>query len=378
MEKHNSEKKHDLNDEKKHRLKTLPTIKKWVPTLIGGVVSISVPIIVNITLNMVSQVWQIIIVAIAVLAFLIICGGCWIVTAVCNARTIEKEAYDNACEDLIRNISELDKQKGALSYATDSLIGATNNLYKTTTEFVKSNDLFEQILDGEHIAELEASVGSYNSHSKMLDIYILASSFTLELSNGVGALLEPIIWNLRKGVTYHYLIPDQEASINKYKKMLHSWYQQYSVFLESKDDFDEFYEKYKSKNNKYSQFWSDAYEQLVKDTEKYWNNSYGNLEDLKVRCKKLFQEHIITHVEEPSLFFVTAAAYENQHGTFDAIIKIPTENPNEKYYALKVSKTQIENFMRQFMSLYKINIAFKDDTGKHYGGKYTLDENIFN
>lgn len=383
MEKQNSMRDENIDDETRSRnnRQAIRGINTWA-AIIGGVCSIAAPLIINLTMGMLSSFWQIIVIAIAVGAFVIAVGGCWIVTAICEARSAKKNAYNQIAHDVNLLLEEdrklLQQQREAMSDTTDKLTTTTNRLSGATAEFVKTNDLLEQILDGEHVAELESSVGAYAPHYEKLDIYILASSFTLELSDGVGALLDPIVWNLRKGVTYHYLIPDQQADINKYEKMLYGWYSHYSSFLKDKESFDAFWTKYKSNNTyKYSQFWSSDYEHLVTAAKDYWENSNGNLAELKKQCAQLFNRHIYTHIEEPSLFFVTVAAYENKKGQYDAIIKIPTHNPNEKYYALRVSETQIEDFMRQFMALYK-STPFEDSSGhKNYGGMYKRDSSFF-
>ena len=223
-------------------------------------------------------------------------------------------------------------------------------------------------MDGKLVVDLESSVGNYNKrYEDELDIYIQSSDFILEES---GDLFEAIMWNLRKGVHYVYMIPNDK--IEKYKKMLRHWFRAFSCICVSKDEYDKFQSIYDSYEfMQYTEYWCDEYNKIYNDANVLWMKADSNdaeLLELRRRCEQLFKELIATYVEDPSLFFVTIALYEVKESTWEAIVKLPTRDIKEEYYAFRIpggsSGISKKSFVDTFKSYYKDAKKYRIDFEK--------------
>ena len=296
------------------------------------------------------------------------------ILAICNARSKGKdivqasENIENALEDVAQISDDVkivlnDIKNIKLIY--ELLDNSVKDFSQYTSELVKSNELFQYILDGKMVVALETSGGcDNNSYDHELEIYIQASDFTLEES---GDLFEAIMWNLRKGVRYFYMIPNEK--IEKYKKMLRRWFAAYSSICVSKEKYEEFESKYYSdEKQQYTVYWSREYKKIINDAKELWEKEKPTKEEkmqLRKRCESLFKELIYTYSEESCLFFVTIALYEIKETKWEAIVKLPTRDINEEYYAFKIpggnAGQSKEKFVETFKSYYKNERKYKID-----------------
>ncbi len=359
-------------------------IEKWLFPGIGLVVAFIVAFFADLMIEDLEKPLKITYVIIAVAIYLIIIAVCAGITAICSAKTKDKEiaksvdgiekaleTFKNTGNELSNINKSLEQHSEQTNKHIKKLEEYSNKLEKNVVSLVKTNDLLQYILDGKSVINLEESVGNTNEKTDNLEIYIQSSTFILEQSD----LKEAIIWNLRKGVTYKYMIPSN--MISNYETMIHRWYCDFSIFLRSKKEYNTFIEKYNSEENiKYKGYWSESYSKLVKKAGEYWENpkSPEILEKLKEDCQKLFQRRIKTCVEDPSMFYVTVALYEIEADVWEAIIKLPTQNPKEKYYAFKVPEgKEKNNFINQFKVLFQFTKNYEENNPSTYGGKIELN-----
>ena len=296
------------------------------------------------------------------------------VLTICNARSKGKdivqasENIESAIKDVVKisnNVETALEDIKSIKPVFQLLDNSVKDFSQYTGELVKSNELFQYILDGKMVVDLESSVGCYDSaYDRELEIYIQSSEFTLEES---GDLFEAIMWNLRKGIRYFYMIPNDK--VEKYKKMLRRWFAAYSSICVSKEKYEEFERKYYSGDKKqYTAYWSGEYKKIINDAKKLWEKEKPTREEirqLRKRCESLFEELIYTYSEEPCLFFVTIALYEVKETKWEAIVKLPTRDINEEYYAFKIpgghAGLSKKNFVETFKSYYKNERKYKID-----------------
>ncbi|MDE6585152.1 MAG: hypothetical protein K2K80_00525 [Clostridia bacterium] len=342
MEKNNSGKAQEVNEEQQRAGKALPIIKKWAPAIISGIFSIAVPLIVNITMNYLSPIWQVIVIAIAVSAFLIISGGCWIVTAVCEARAAGRDAYDQTQKDIAKATNVLDK-------AITALTEQSGNCHKYA--------ISQSIINGQKVKEMEGSVPANGN------IFIQSSAFYLESKDATEEeSLKPIvISNFQKGIKYHYLIPNTQKEIDDFCALVSDWYSEYCDFLFNKDRCKQLFKK--SKNSE----WESYYCNLIKlSKEAHDANNTGTIEELKSECLKHFLTLLSVHCSADDLFYVTVALYEKGKNDYDAIVKLPTEK-DEKTKKIPYTAYQIpENEEAAFGSFRQrfINLFVDDTSGR--------------
>lgn len=323
-----------------------------------------------------AQIWFSVFVGVAYLLAVTICA---LVIAICNARSKDKDiAYLG--EDLENSIAELNKFNSEISTIKNvhnELNNVAKNLSVHTDGLIKSNELLQYILDGKSVFDLESSVGSFDkSYGTELEIYIQTSEFILEDS---GDLFEAIMWNLRKGIKYVYMIPENKAA--QYKKMLRHWFHEYSRICYSKEEFDKFSSKYSSfELSKYKKYWSSGYTTLYNSVNELWQQENPLDEDIKRLRKKseeLFKNSILTCMDNTNRFYVTIALYEITKTSWEAIVKLPTQDLNEEYYAFKIPGGNKGNAKRTFInnckSLYQKEIEFSPNDSSTYGGKYQIN-----
>ncbi len=240
------------------------------------------------------------------------------------------------------------------------------------------------VLDKRAVIQLEDSVGSYeNVNKQQCKIYIQSSMFILEK----GPLENTILWNLRKGVKYIYIIPAGNVYINDYYDMLYDWYKAFSQFLISEDDYGKMCEAL-DKERRYKRYWRHDYQQMFEEVGKIWRNKQlseksrtEKLNKYRKQCEEIFKSLIETHVDDENAFFITVAAYEVKRNNWEAIIKLPTQDMNKEYYAFQIpteNNAEMENFIHKFKSRYKA-CNYKTDDLSTLGGKLELDfSRIFN
>lgn len=255
---------------------------------------------------------------------------------------------------------------------SNSIKTLSENLEKEN-RLITQMQICEYVMDGREVIDLESLVGNYTNNNRNSKIYIQTSKFELEK----GPLEQAILWNLRKGVKYIYLIPDKELDIDYYYGMLLDWFKSFSNILNSREDFEDFLDLLK-REPKYRQFWSRDYINLFKSAEELWKNKEPNEKLRKSyleKCKEIFEKLIETHVDDESEFYITVAAYEVKRNQWEAIIKLPSQNINNEYYAFRVpsiNQAEKELFIRTFRSKFR-SIPFEKNNTTTRGGVLKFD-----
>ena len=267
----------------------------------------------------------------------------------------------------ITNISSISEKLG--NFMSDF----ANNLEKEY-RMIAQVEIDKYVLDSKKVIALESSVGNHSEKkSCTCKIYIQSSLFVLEK----GPLENAILWNLRKGVKYIYIIPSKDVYINDYYDMLKDWYRSFSKFLNSKSDYDEFANSLE-REPEYKQYWSQEYMDLYRKAGNLWANKRIDENLRKSYCKKcedLFLKLIETHLEDESEFYITIAAYEVERNQWEAIIKLPTQNINNEYYAFQIpsiNQAEKSSFIRNFQSRYK-PCSYESNTPSTLGGVLKMD-----
>ena len=309
-----------------------------------------------------------------------------IVTVIFKIRFARHEIYEEVVNDFSESCRRIDTITNHISQANETLEGLTVAL---TENVEKERSLITQIeigrfvLNRKEVIDLEASVGNFEGQMKKCKIYIQSSLFVLEK----GPLEDTILWNLRKGVKYIYIIPNREVNINEYYDMLSDWYGLFSGFLISKDDYKQL-QTTLDNESRYRKYWCREYKKLYEDAGKIWNDTritektrLEKIDDCRKECRGMFKSLIETHVNDENEFFITVAAYEIRKNDWTAIIKLPTQNTNKEYYAFKIpneNNTEMNNFMQKFQGIYK-STPYEPDNLSTLGGKMKLDDSrIFN
>ena len=74
---------------------------------------------------------------------------------------------------------------------------------------------------------------------------------------------------------------------------------------------------------------------------------------MRKRCGSLFEELIYIYSEELCLFLVTIALYEVKETKWEAIVKLPTRDINEEYYAFKIPGGHAGLSKKNFVETFK-------------------------
>lgn len=327
-------------------------------------------------------------ITIVIIAYIVVFIAALVITLIFKLSSFNKNLCDQLNEDF--------------NSKTQKVTDIAEIIQKTNTDMKKSLDLLSKniekekgiltelsignyVLDSNAVIELEESVGNYNQNGCRCKIYIQSSLFVLEK----GSLEKGILWNLRKGVKYLYIIPKKESYINDYCEMLHDWYKLYSQFLISKEKYDSIVEEFSTKENeKYFSFWDSDYKKMFNQAGTIWKNNKLNeaeknarIADIRNKLQQSFIKLIETHIDDESEFYITVAAYEVKRNKWEAIIKLPTEHLNNEYYAFQIpSKNSGEHktFIHNFQDRFK-NIEYNPDDISTLGGRYNLNySQIFN
>lgn len=303
-----------------------------------------------------------------------------IVNAIFNVRIVKQEVYEelknNFCESC-GNIDIATKNINQTNEELNTLVTILTKDIEKARSIVTEIEIGQYVLNGRDVINLESSVGNYEESNKKCKIYIQSSLFVLEK----GPLEKTILWNLRKGVKYIYIIPNEEVPINNYYEMLRDWYRLFSNFLKSKNMYIQL-QKNLDGEPKYKEFWCHEYQQIYEEVGKIWfdhnissKTQVEKVNEYSEKCKKLFRSLIETHVDASDEFYITVAAYEVKRWNWEAIIKLPTQNTNAEYYAFQIpteNNSEKSIFMQKFQGRFKsYNYVPKDIST--LGGKLQLD-----
>lgn len=280
---------------------------------------------------------------------------------------------DSVTEKMNTAITSIDTVKEEFS----SLMSAFSDNLEKEYRMIAQSEIDKYVLDSEKVIALESSVGNYpETPEKKLctcKIYIQSSLFVLEK----GPLENAILWNLRKGVKYIYIIPSKDVYINEYYDMLRDWYRSFSKFLNSKSDYNDF-ESLLEREPEFKRYWSREYTDLYKKAGNLWaakRFDEGMHKSYCKKCEDLFLKLIETHIEDESEFYITVAVYEVKRNQWEAIIKLPTQNINDEYYAFQIpsiNQAEKSSFIRSFQSKYKQGL-YESGNLSTLGGVLKLD-----
>jgi hypothetical protein len=210
----------------------------------------------------------------------------------------------------------------------------------------------KSVMSGNEVDSLEASV----TNGKR--IIIFTSKFILE---GKDEFSKVIIQNFRKGVKYEYLIPDASSSpqgaLDKYWDCVKSWYDSFSCFLANVEAAQKLLGEATSLGSVSE--WNSAYKKLIDDfilaSSKQGVQRNKEIKRIRAAAQKLFCSQMQQFALEPSLFFVTVAMYQQPDYKWRAIIKLPTEKPEENFVAFSLDHANIterDSFFSSIQSLY--------------------------
>jgi hypothetical protein len=231
------------------------------------------------------------------------------------------------------------------------------NSIQSTAEHFKSvlvgNIVEKSVMIGSKVDNLEGSV------EKDKRIIILTSKFILE---GNTDFSNVIIQNFRKGVKYQYLVPDYTdkpylGNLDKYWEAVKDWYGQFSCFLNNLQVAENLKDE-ATKNGNITE-WHPRYIRLLDSCisahKKMNSQKEKAMKEIREKTIKAFSEQMVQYKLDPSLFFVTVAMYQqDRQQKWRAIIKLPTENPEENFVAFSLdhaSEIERDNFYRSIESL---------------------------
>lgn len=313
--------------------------------------------------------------------YLVVFLAALIVVVIFKIRIARNEVYEEVVNDFSENCRKIDTITNHISQTNEKLEVLTDALAENIekeSSLITQIEIGQFVLNRKEVMELEASVGNFEGHMKKCKIYIQSSLFVLEK----GPLEDTILWNLRKGVKYIYIIPNREVNINEYYDMLGTWYRLFSGFLISKDDYKQLQIALDNESS-YRKYWCQEYKKLYENAGKIWNNTriteknrLEKIDECRKECRRIFKSLIETHVNDENEFFITVAAYEIRKNNWTAIIKLPTQNTNKEYYAFKIpneNSIEMNNFMQKFQGVYKSS-PYEPDNLSTLGGKMELDD----
>ncbi|MCM1500359.1 MAG: hypothetical protein NC124_18005 [Clostridium sp.] len=309
-----------------------------------------------------------------------------IVTAMFKIRSTKQEIYEDVVSDFRENCEKIDTVTNHICQVNEKLENYTAALAQNIEKersLITEIEIGQFVLNGKEVIDLEASVGNFEGQIRKCKIYIQSSLFVLEK----GPLEDTILWNLRKGVKYIYIIPNGEVYINDYYEMLCDWYRLFSQFLISKDEYERV-QAVLNNEGKYKKYWCREYQKIYEEAGKLWNNTgiseknrMEKIDKYREECKRIFRTLIETHINDENEFFITVAAYEIRRNNWEAIIKLPTQNTNKEYYAFQIpneNNAEMTNFIYKFQSRYK-SCDYDPNILSTLGGKMKLDySRIFN
>lgn len=370
-----------MQEEKKHRIKD---ISKKFCEIFSGVVIIIVAILMLIADKVFDASGKMYkeAIKIAIIAYVVIFIAALIISVIFMLSSTNKKKYGqlkNDFDDEIEKVTQIAEIIENTNLDMKASIELLSKNIEKERRIITTFSIGSYVLDSNEVIKLEESVGNNKQNEGRCKIYIQSSLFVLEK----GPLEKVILCNLRKGVKYIYIIPKNESYVNEYLDMLQDWYRLYSQFIVSKEDYDQIVKElnYK-KNDKNFSHWNSNYRNLFDEVGIIWRDSKlsekercDKIKNIKCKIQRSFKELIETHIDDESEFFITVAAYEVKRNKWEAIIKLPTENTDNEYYAFKIpskNNGEIMNFIHTFQNRFK-NIEYNPNDISTMGGKYNLD-----
>lgn len=318
--------------------------------------------------------------------YLVVFVATLIISMIFKFRFARHEIYEEVVNDFSENCRRIDTIANHMSQTNKKLedlaVALAGDIEKERT-LITQIEIGQFVLNRQEVIDLEASVGNYEDQIKKCKIYIQSSLFELEK----GPLEDTILWNLRKGVKYIYIIPKGEAYITEYYEMLRDWYRLFSRFLASKDEYMQM-QNVLNNENRYKKYWCREYQKIYDEAGKIWHNTRlsdenrrEKIEKYREECKEIFSSLIETHINDENEFFITVAAYETKRNHWEAIIKLPTQNTDKEYYAFKIpneNNAEMKDFIHKFQGRYKSK-PYEFGNLSTLGGIMKLDDSrIFN
>lgn len=218
----------------------------------------------------------------------------------------------------------------------DENVRKFNESIHKLNESITQFSLAKYILDKPEIAELEKNVCGKQ-------IIVMSSKFALD----TGDLQNIILDNLKKGIQYVYLIPEQDSisyEMNLFKTMVTNWW----------DTLRASFLKEKSKS-----FMCEEYKRILKLVELKQD------EEALAQLKEYFCNHIKFVLIAKEYGIVTVVMYQrNNDFQWDTIIMLPISD-NDEYYAFQIpdaegaEKKELEKKI-QTLSLQSKNFSFEN------------------
>ena len=217
----------------------------------------------------------------------------------------------------------------------DENVEKFNNSVDKLNEYITQFSLAKFILDKPGIAKLEKETSGNQ-------IIVMSSKFGLD----TGDLRNIILDNLKKGIKYVYLIPEQDSidyEMGQFYQMVESWWEAFKAsFLKEKS----------------KPFMCEDYQALLKLAES------GNNDNALTKLHKYFCEHIhyVTIAKEYGIVTVVMYQKKNEFNQWDTIIMLPISSKDD-YYAFQIpdaegaEKKELEKKI-QTLSLASTKISF--------------------
>lgn len=319
-------------------------------------------------------------------AYLVIFLATLIIVMIFKVISDRHETYEKVAGEFNENCKKINTITNHIDQTNEKIeelaVALAGNI-EEERRFITQIEIGQFVLNRQEVIDLEDSVGNFDGRIGKCKIYIQSSLFALEK----GPLEDTILWNLRKGVKYIYIIPNGEAYIAEYYDMLRDWYRLFSGFLASKEEYEQTQIKLENEN-RYKKYWCQEYQKIYEEVGKIWHNKkiaekekVEKIDKCREECKKIFKSLIETHVDDANEFFITVAAYETKRNHWEAIIKLPTQNTDKEYYAFKIpneNNVEMKDFIHKFQGRYK-SYTYEVGVLSTLGGKMELDySQIFN
>lgn len=190
---------------------------------------------------------------------------------------------------------------------------------------LRNNRVASFILQSEEIAKLERSAKAGTS------IIVLTSKFKLDS----GSFIDIILANIRKGVTYKYLVPKDVRMDNDFDLVCKAWWSKFwEEIVEAKRIYGS--QTSSAKLNKAFGEISNSYLQLL--------GSNKSLNDVKADAKSYFCKHVHKYIVNGEHTLVTIIMYQQKTGPsstpWEVIMKLSTEIDDNQYYAYLIPEEE--------------------------------------
>ena len=206
----------------------------------------------------------------------------------------------------------------------------TNSLQEYCRKIDVKDNLLKLILDKQKILDLEKNVPNDTG------IIVMTSKFVLE-----KGIVKPIIVdNIRKGVKYNYLIPDDNRDLTDYINTATMWWEDFRAMLTDKKICLELSNRSNKNENVFSQDFKALLTSCKEFHEMLVNDQNNTLTEstLKNNVLDYFKKKIQTYKIDAKYSFITIIMYKRSkiNNEWDVIIKLPTSEANDEYTAYGV------------------------------------------